>query len=290
MKRDLALMALFTYLLVTCGCAVAVIGIGAAAGVGAAYVAGQETRIYDAEYDQAVQACKETLNALKMPVSRAEAAQSKTTILARRPDGTPIHIEVTNEGPGRSAVGVRSGVVGISELEASHQIHDALGERLRRRAQETARTETLKVQADAPEWPSEAPVKRPAFRRTDEASSVSFARRTPPELTIYFERDSNELRPSETAKLDKVAETLSRQPEARLVLNGYTDAVGSTDYNLMIAASRASAVKLYLVAKGADPLRMTVVGKGARDFAASNDSEEGRNLNRRVEISISGDR
>ena len=58
----------------------------------------------------------------------------------------------------------------------------------------------------------------------------------------------------------------------------------------MIADSRASAVKLYLVAQGADPLRITVVGKGARDFAASNDSEEGRNLNRRVEISISGNR
>ena len=49
---------------------------------------------------------------------------------------------------------------------------------------------------------------------------------------------------------------------------------------------RASSVKFYLLAKGVNPLRITVAGKGARDFVAKNDSEEGRNLNRRVEIQI----
>jgi OOP family OmpA-OmpF porin len=97
-------------------------------------------------------------------------------------------------------------------------------------------------------------------------------------------RDSNDLRPSETAKLDKVVETISQQPELRLILNGYTDSVGSTDYNVMIAEGRASSIKLYLIAKGVNPLQITVVGKGPRDFVATNDSEEGRSLNRRVEI------
>jgi len=99
-------------------------------------------------------------------------------------------------------------------------------------------------------------------------------------------RNSNELRPSEIAKLDKVAETVSQQPEARLILKGYTDSVGSSDYNSMIAESRASSIRLYLVAKGVNPLQIAVVGKGARDFVATNDSEEGRRLNRRVEIQI----
>ena len=139
---------------------------------------------------------------------------------------------------------------------------------------------------DAPEPQPEIMAKRDPGPKTDEPSSISFARRAPPELTIYFARDSNDLRPSETAKLDQVAETISQQPEARLILNGYTDSIGSSDYNLMIAESRASSVKLYLVAKGVNPLRITVAGKGARDFVAKNDSEEGRNLNRRVEIQI----
>jgi len=291
MKRDFAISVLLTYLVITCGCAAAVIGVGAAAGVGAAYVAGQDTRVYDAEYPQAVEACLETLTSLKIPVSQTEADGSKTTIQARRADETPVTIEVVRKGSGRSEVGIRTGVVGISELEVSNQIHDALKEGFGRKAQDLAKaTEAPTSQAEAPEQPSEILTKQGPGRKTNAPTSISFVRRTPPELTIYFVRDSNELRPSEAAKLDKVADTLRLQPEASLTLSGYTDAVGSIGYNQMIAASRASAVKLYLVAKGVNPLRIAVVGKGARDFVASNDSEEGRNLNRRVEINISTNR
>jgi outer membrane protein OmpA-like peptidoglycan-associated protein len=139
---------------------------------------------------------------------------------------------------------------------------------------------------DEPEQPPEILTKRGPGRKTDEPSTISFARRAPPELTIFFALDSNELRPSETVKLDKVVETISQQPELRLILNGYTDSVGSTDYNVMIAEGRASSIKLYLVAKGVNPLQIIVTGKGARDFVATNESEEGRSLNRRVEIQL----
>lgn len=286
MKRDLAISMLLAYLVITCGCAAAVLGVGAAVGIGASYVAGKDTRTYDAEYPRVVQACHETLRSLKIPVSQTSAKASMTTIQAKRADDTPVTIEVVRAGSGRSDVGIRTGIVGISELEASNQIHDALKERLGRKTAEIAKTDTPKSQVVEAEQPPEIKTKHGPGRKTDELSSITFARKAPPELTIYFLRDSNELRPSEAAKLDKVAETLSQQPEARLTLNGYTDAVGSTDYNLMIAASRASAVKLYLVAKGVNPLRIVVVGKGARDFVANNESEEGRSLNRRVELQI----
>ena len=286
MKRDLAIIIILPYLLITSGCAVAVLGIGAAAGTGAAYVAGKDTRIYDSEYHQTAQACMETLNSLKIPVSQKSADELKMTIQAMRADETPVYIEVVRRGPGRSEVGIRTGVVGISELEASKQIHDALKERLPLKGHALAKTGTTKSPVDESEQPPEILTKRGSGRKTGDPSTISFARRAPPELTIYFVRDSNELRPSETAKLDKVVETISQQPEAKLILNGYTDAVGSSDYNIMIAESRASSIKLYLIAKGVNPLQITVVGKGARDFVATNDSEEGRSLNRRVEIQI----
>jgi Protein of unknown function (DUF3568) len=114
------------YLLITCGCAVAVLGIGATAGTGAAYAAGKDTRSYDTEYHQTAQACMETLNSLKIPVSRTSADELKMTIQAMRADETPVNIEVVRTGRGRSEVGIRTGVVGISELQASSQIHDAL--------------------------------------------------------------------------------------------------------------------------------------------------------------------
>ena len=287
MKRDLAIIIILPYLLITCGCAAVVLGIGAAAGTGAAYLSGKDTRIYDSEYHQTTQACMETLNSLKIPVSQTSADELKMTIQARRADETPVYIEVVRTGPGRSEVGIRTGVVGISELQASSQIHDALKELLGRKDHELAKTAGIpKSQMDAPEPQPEILAKRDPGPKTNEPSSISFARRAPPELTIYFVRDSNELRPSETAKLDKVVQTISQQPELRLILNGYTDSVGSTEYNVMIAEGRASSIKLYLVAKGVNPLQIIVAGKGARDFVATNESAEGRSMNRRVEIQL----
>jgi OOP family OmpA-OmpF porin len=290
MKRDLAIITILSYMLITCGCAVAVLGIGAAAGTGAAYVAGKDTRIYDSEYHQTAQSCMETLNSLKIPVSQTSADELKMIIQARRTDETPVYIEVVRTGPRRTTVGIRTGVVGISELQASSQIHDALKERLRLKGHEFAKTGTTKSQVDESEQPPENLTKRGPGRKTDEPSSISFARRAPPDLTIYFALDSNELRPSEIEKLDNVVEIIGQQPEARLTLNGYTDSIGSTEYNLMIAAGRASSVKLYFVAKGVNPLQIIVAGKGAMDFVATNDSEEGRSLNRRVEIQIDRNR
>lgn len=290
MKRDLTLIVISAYMLITCGCAAAVLGIGAAAGTSAAYVAGKDTRIYDSGYHQTVQACMGTLNSLKIPVSQTNADELKTTIQARRADETPVYIEVVRKGPGRSAVGIRTGVIGISDIEASNQIHDSIKERLALKGHEPATAGSTKSPADEPGQSPEILTKRDPGRKTDEVSSISFFRRAPHELTIYFVSDSNELRPSETAKLDKVADTVSLQPEARLVLIGYTDSVGSSDYNLMVAESRASSIKFYLVAKGINPLQIAVVGKGARDFVATNDSEEGRRLNRRVEIQIDRNR
>jgi outer membrane protein OmpA-like peptidoglycan-associated protein len=291
MRPKLAKAFLLAYLLSTCGCALAVLGIGAAAGTGAAYIKGKDSRVYDSEYHHTAQACMETLAALRIPVVQTSADELKTTIQAKRADETPVSIEVIRTGPGRCEVSIRNGVVGISELEASSQIHDALKERLRRGSPESARaTAAPKNQMDDSTPPSEGLVKRSPSHKESEAPSISIAGRTPPEFTIYFMRDSNELRPSEMAKLDHTAEIISQLPEAKLILSGYTDAVGTTDYNLMIAESRASAVKFYLVGRGVDPLRISVVGKGGRDFVAGNDTEEGRNLNRRVEIQIIGAR
>ncbi len=282
MKRQFAISLLLACLLISSGCASIVVGAGAAAGIAATNVAGKDTRRYDAEYHLAARACLETLATLMITVYATEANESATTIRARHADQTPVEIDVVPSGPGQSTIGVRTGLLGIMGLEASAEFHAALKKRLGRKDQGPAGETTPEKQGSGPMQPAVPSTEQ--GRSLDTPSSIAVRRKVPPELTIYFKRDSNELLPTESSKLDKLAATMIDQPQMELTLNGYADAVGSADYNLMVAASRASSVKAYLVSRGVDPLRVAVVGKGARDFAAGNDSEEDRSLNRRVEI------
>jgi outer membrane protein OmpA-like peptidoglycan-associated protein len=277
--------------LVACGCAAVIVGAGAGAGA-AAYIKGRVTRTYDAEYHQTVRASIETLGALKIAVMEKAADELKTTIHAKRADGTPVSLEVVRTGSGQTEVGVRTGAVGVTERDASEQIQEWISERIGKKSLEESKTAGKSGQTLQPE-----PVEKPphasvgpdtAPKKESSTSILGTAKRSPPERTIYFDQDSNELLKNEVLKLDRIAEALIRQPDLKVSLNGYSDASGSTEYNRMISESRASSVKMYLVGKGVDPLRISVVGHGMKDFAASNASEEGQRLNRRVEITIGG--
>lgn len=85
--------------------------------------------------------------------------------------------------------------------------------------------------------------------------------------------------------LDEVAEIL-RYSEARLRINGHTDAQGAEKYNLLLSQKRAEACRGYLIEKGIDPQRLTARGFGESRPLASNDTAEGRQANRRVEFEI----
>jgi outer membrane protein OmpA-like peptidoglycan-associated protein len=103
---------------------------------------------------------------------------------------------------------------------------------------------------------------------------------------IFFEQNSNELSPKAIEKLDRIYETLAKNPAAKLTLNGYSDSSGDPSYKKMVSEIRANSVKSYLSGKGIEPSRMATFGHGAQKFVASNKSTEGRRLNRRVEIEL----
>lgn len=95
--------------------------------------------------------------------------------------------------------------------------------------------------------------------------------------------------PSAYPALDKVVAQLAQRPSGeRLVLEGYTDSLGSEEYNYRLGLRRADAVRAYLAAHGIPADRMTVRSKGKLDPVASNDTPEGRAKNRRVEIHSGG--
>ena len=103
-------------------------------------------------------------------------------------------------------------------------------------------------------------------------------------ITIHFQHNSNEIPADAYHRLNRIAEFMIRDSETQIKIKGYTDSFGAYSYNIMISEQRANTIKNYLIAKGVRPSSMTAFGLGPQDYVASNESEEGRRLNRRVEI------
>ncbi len=86
--------------------------------------------------------------------------------------------------------------------------------------------------------------------------------------------------------VDKLAEFLKKYPNRNVLIEGHTDNIGSDEYNLDLSQRRAESVKEKLVGDGVGPDRITTVGYGEKYPAVSNDTDENRALNRRVEVII----
>jgi outer membrane protein OmpA-like peptidoglycan-associated protein len=80
---------------------------------------------------------------------------------------------------------------------------------------------------------------------------------------------------------------LNRYPERSAVIEGYTDSVGTQEYNQGLSERRAESVRSYLIAQGVDSSRLAASGRGESNPVADNASSDGRQQNRRVEVVIS---
>jgi outer membrane protein OmpA-like peptidoglycan-associated protein len=103
---------------------------------------------------------------------------------------------------------------------------------------------------------------------------------------VLFDFDRFELKPQYYSVLDEIALKLSRSPDTNIEIKGHTDNVGTAEYNQLLSEKRAEIVKQYLVQKGVEKDRLFPVGFGYTINQASNRTETGRALNRRVEMSI----
>jgi outer membrane protein OmpA-like peptidoglycan-associated protein/outer membrane protein W len=102
-----------------------------------------------------------------------------------------------------------------------------------------------------------------------------------------FEFDKSTLKTKAYSKLDKIIATLKNNTDYTVSVEGYTDAIGSEDYNLKLSGRRAQAVADYLLSQGIDKSRIEIVPNGEANPIASNKTAAGRAKNRRVEIIIS---
>lgn len=101
-----------------------------------------------------------------------------------------------------------------------------------------------------------------------------------------FDSNSSNIKPGFHSSLDKIADVLVRYGKTYLVIIGHTDNVGTTEYNQALSERRSGAVREYLQNQGVVPQRLEALGKGETEPRAANTKEEGRSLNRRVEILI----
>ena len=106
---------------------------------------------------------------------------------------------------------------------------------------------------------------------------------------VLFDTGSYTLRTAAREKLAKVSGILLAYPGLKLQVEGYTDSVGSDEFNQRLSEQRAGAVRDYLIIQGVSPDVVTATGYGKTRPVASNDTAEGRQQNRRVEIVVNGD-
>lgn len=103
-------------------------------------------------------------------------------------------------------------------------------------------------------------------------------------IDIYFGHDSDE--PLSFNGIQDFISMMEKSPTMKVEIGGHTDSLGPDEYNQLLSQRRADAVKRYLERLGVDPSRISAVGYGESRPVASNDSQEGRRLNRRTEFTI----
>jgi outer membrane protein OmpA-like peptidoglycan-associated protein len=103
---------------------------------------------------------------------------------------------------------------------------------------------------------------------------------------IFFDIDKFDLKEKSITELEKIVQFLQENRLIKVEISGHTDNTGNPSYNQQLSEKRAKSVYSYLLGKGIDPQRLTSKGFGATKPIASNDAEEGRQKNRRIEFTI----
>ena len=116
--------------------------------------------------------------------------------------------------------------------------------------------------------------------RVGEGIAVTFA------SGLLYDFDSDVVRAEAAQNLRSLAASLGKYPNTDLVIVGHTDAVGTSDYNQALSQRRATAAANYLTAQGVNASRLRALGRGETEPLAANDTEAGRQMNRRVEVAI----
>lgn len=129
------------------------------------------------------------------------------------------------------------------------------------------------------------------LRRRLEGTGVSVTRRGDDIILnmpghVTFDFDSAALKPDFFDVLNSVVLVVNEFDQTVLVVDGHTDSIGSASYNQRLSERRADTVGRYLISQGVNPVRVDTYGYGFQYPVASNETESGRAMNRRVELTL----
>ena len=103
---------------------------------------------------------------------------------------------------------------------------------------------------------------------------------------VFFDFDKWDLRPESFVELDRVVKLLVENPAVEIEMSAHTDSKGSDEYNFTLSDNRAKSVRDYILSKGIAESKIISQGYGETQPVATNDTDDGRQLNRRVEFKI----
>jgi outer membrane protein OmpA-like peptidoglycan-associated protein len=106
---------------------------------------------------------------------------------------------------------------------------------------------------------------------------------------LFFATDQTEILPQSEPAMQELFEFLDQNPSVRIRIVGHTDGEGSDQHNQILSEGRANSVKRTMVERGIDPDRIETEGRGESQPVDTNETEAGRQNNRRVEFTILGD-
>ncbi len=105
-------------------------------------------------------------------------------------------------------------------------------------------------------------------------------------IPASFEKGSSEIVVVDEVVIKQISDYLEANPTSSITLNGYASSEGELSVNNKISQDRANTLKKHLVEKGIDANKINAIGRGIENPIATNDTEEGRKKNRRVEINL----
>jgi len=191
-----------------------------------------------------------------------------------------------------------AGQARVDEARARQDVAKAQDERnrillaSRSREAQNAQANAQVAQANAQAAQSEAQAAQQQLQSTQQQLKDLQAKQTERGMVltlgdVLFDTNKATLKPGADQRIDRLATFLQRNPNERLIIEGYTDSTGSEEYNEELSQRRAQAVANVLAGQGIPASRYQVVGKGQAFPVASNATPAGRQQNRRVEVVFS---